>query len=119
MAISKYTLVTYGGVDVGRIYLEDIGKRSQLGGGEQFVIGQDTYISHGETIGLVNTNAVLTSAEFGTLKKFSTPSTSLAKLVIGLGGTAFLTEEGGVTGLTPPFTLVGSDGITGVNKDAT
>lgn len=119
MAINKYTLVTYSGVDIGRIYLEDIGKRSQLGGGEQFVIGQDTYINPGETVGLVNTNAVLTSAEFGTLKKFSTPSVSLGKLVAGLGGSVFFTADGGVTGLTPPFTLVGSDGLTGVSKDAT
>lgn len=119
MPISKYTLVSYSGVDIGRIYLEDIGKRSQLGGGEQYVVGQDTYISHGETIALVNTGAVLTSAEFGTLKKFSTPSATLGKLVVGLGGTAFFTEEGGVTGLTPPFALVQSEGITGVNKDAT
>ena len=61
MAISKYTIVSYDGIDLGAVYLEDIGKRSQLGGGEQFEIGQDIVINSGDSIALVNSGDVLLS----------------------------------------------------------
>ena len=62
MALQKYTLISYTGTNVGKIYLDEVGKRIQLGGGDQFIRGQDIVIRPGDTIALVNSGNVLTSA---------------------------------------------------------
>ena len=66
MAVEPYTLVTYDGLDIGGIYLGDIGMRMQLGGGIQYEMGQDIYINKGESICLVTTGDVLLSQLGGT-----------------------------------------------------
>lgn len=124
MALSKYTLVSYNGTDIGKVYLEDLGKRKQLGGGDQYIKGQDIVIRKGDTIALVNTSGVLTSQEFGQLKTFSTAnSEKIAAIVADYGTTIYRNSgftggssglNGGITGLDAPFTLIPSDGATGV-----
>jgi hypothetical protein len=71
MAVEKYTLVSYDGTDIGAIYLEDIGKRKQLGGGDQFIPGQDLVVNKGDVVALVNSGPVLLSQELGILKRYS------------------------------------------------
>lgn len=90
--------VTYTGTNVGKIYLSDIGKRYQLGGGREgdyfSSSGQDRYIIWGETLVLQASGEVLMSYANGILKYFSTESSS----------TAFAS---GVTGyFGPPLTIV-------------
>ena len=130
MSLSKYTLVSYNDTDIGTIYIEDIGKRKQLGGGDQFVKGQDIVIEHGDTIALVNSGNVLVSSEIGTIKTWSTANSELVAAIlvgsdntIGIGGTVYRASgltggstglNGGITGLAAPLTLIPSDGATGV-----
>lgn len=124
MALEKYTLVSYNGTDVGAVYLEDCGKRKQLGGGDQFIKGQDIVINKGDTIALVNSGAVLTSQELGIIKTWSTAnSEKVAEVVTSMGGTVYRNSgftgtqiglNGGITGLDAPFTLIPSAGVTGV-----
>ena len=138
MSLSMFTLVSYNGTNIGNIYLEDCGKRHQLGGSEQFNIGQDIIIEPGDVIALVNSGEVLTSEQYGILKTWSTAnSTKVAAILVGDPGTAPGTNatlgtggavffngngytgtqaylNGGVTGLSAPLTLIPSDGITGI-----
>ena len=115
MALEKYTLVSYVGTDIGKVYIEDIGKRKQLGGGDQFVKGQDIVIEHGDTIALVNSGNVLVSSELGILKTWSTWNSAQLKAIIAKGGgTADWGLSGGITGLVAPFSLIPSAGATGV-----
>lgn len=71
MALETFTIVAYSGTNIGAIYLEDCGKRKQLGGGDQFVHGQDIVINHGDRIALVNGGPVLVSAQLGILKRYA------------------------------------------------
>ena len=65
-------VVNYNGTNVGRIYLDDIGQRNQLGGGKGlYTLGQDQYISYGSDATLVGTSDVYLSATSGRLKKYS------------------------------------------------
>ena len=126
MALEKYTLVSYTGTDLGRIYLEDIGKRKQLGGGDQFARGQDIMIDHGDTIALVNSGNVLSSVELGIIKTFSTDNSEKIAAMWASKGTSNvitrnsgytgtqLPRNGGITGLHAPFVLIPSAGATGV-----
>jgi len=107
MSISKYTIVSYDGIDLGAVYLEDIGKRSQLGGGEQFEIGQDIVINSGDSIALVNSGDVLLSLEKGTLNEYGPTGMG------GQGGFSFSDTDdlSGITGLY-------RSGVTGPDKKA-
>lgn len=71
MAVSKYTVLRYDGVNYGALYLEDIGVRPQLGRGVMGQIGQDIIVNPGDCVALVNTGSVLMSIEKGILSKFS------------------------------------------------
>ena len=123
MAMENFTLVSYSGTNVGAIYLEDIGKRKQLGGGDQFVKGQDIIVNKGDFIALVNAGGVPISAQLGVLKTFSTAnSEKIASIVASKGGTVYRNSgftgtqiglNGGLTGLAAPLTLIPSAGITG------
>jgi len=68
--------ITYTGTNVGKIYLSDIGKRNQLGGGREGDYnnnsGDDQYIMWGETVVLQKSGEVLNSNAHGVLKYFST-----------------------------------------------
>jgi len=68
--------ISYNGTNVGKIYLSDIGKRYQLGGGQEGDYGNnsgdDQYINWGETVVLQKTGEVLNSVAHGVLKYFST-----------------------------------------------
>ena len=70
--------VQYIGTNVGKIYLTDVDKRSQLGGAQEgnYISGQDEYIMWGETKILQLTDNVLYSMAKGVLKYFSTASSS-------------------------------------------
>jgi len=74
--------IQYTGTNVGKIYLNDIGKRYQLGGGQEGDYynhsGQDRYIIWGETLVLQKSGEVLSSWADGILKYFSTESSSTA-----------------------------------------
>jgi len=67
--------ISYTGTNVGKIYLSDIGKRYQLGGGREGDYGNsggdDQYIMWGETVVLQKTGEVLNSKAHGVLKYFS------------------------------------------------
>jgi hypothetical protein len=67
--------ITYTGTNVGKIYLSDIGKRYQLGGGREgdygSASGDDQYIIWGETIVLQKSGEVLNSVAYGVIKYFS------------------------------------------------
>jgi hypothetical protein len=120
MALEKYTLVSYVGTDVGNIYLEDIGKRRQLGGGDQFIKGQDIVIRKGDTVALVNSGAVLTSAELGILKTWSTNDSAALVDAVASGSAkpVYYGVSGGTTGISAPLTLIPSAGSTGVVRAA-
>ena len=121
MAVEPYTLVTYDGLDIGGIYLGDIGKRMQLGGGVQSEMGQDIYIGKGESICLVTTGDVLLSSiggstgSPGTLRRYSTDNEAeLLQLLIDGGNVA-----AGTTGFDAPLTLLSSATCTGVIRFGT
>lgn len=121
MAVEPYTLVTYNGLDIGGIYLGDIGRRMQLGGGEQYEMGQDIYINKGESICLITTGDVLMSQLGGTtgspgiLRRYSTDNEpELLQLLIDSGALA-----AGSTGFDAPLTLLGSATCTGVVRFGT
>jgi hypothetical protein len=67
--------VKYTGTNVGKIYLSDIGKRYQLGGGQEGdygnTAGDDQYIIWGEVLVLQKTGEVLNSMAHGVLQYFS------------------------------------------------
>lgn len=128
MALTTFTLVKYSGTDIGAIYLEDCGKRHQLGGAEQFVRGQDIVIKKGDVLALANSGPVITSSQFGILKTWSTANSEKVAGILtgngalGTGGNVYRVKgltgtqaslNGGVTGLSAPLTLIPSDGITG------
>jgi len=123
MALNKYSLITYRGVDVGALYLEDIQQRSQLGAGRQRVVGQDLVINFSDEIALVNTGEVLMSEEKGTLKRFATANDpEVAKMVEDAGGTVYYGTDGNPTGLAAPITITGIDdlaGATGLSRAGT
>lgn len=65
------TVVKYDGTNYGRLYLNDIGRRNQLGGGVSvYGKGQDQYLSSGQDATLVSTSDVLLSVDRGRIKKF-------------------------------------------------
>lgn len=74
MAAPAYTTtIAYSGNDYGRVYLNDVGGRNQLGSGLGiYHLGQDQYISHGQTKTLVTTGDVLLSVSKGRISKFVT-----------------------------------------------
>lgn len=114
MAITKYSLVTYRGVDVGAIYLEDVQQRSQLGAGRQRIVGQDQVINFSDEIYLVNTGEVLMSQEKGILSRFTTANDpEIATMVEDNGGTVFYAADGSPTGLAAPITITGIDDLAG------
>jgi hypothetical protein len=121
MAVENYTLVTYDGLDIGGIYLGDIGKRAQLGGGVQGELAQDTYISKGESICLVTTGDVLMSQLSGTtgspgvLRRYSTDNEAELLSVLVASGAL----PAGTTGFDAPITLLASATCTGVVRFGT
>lgn len=129
MALENYTLVAYSGTDVGAIYLEDIGKRKQLGGGDQAVKGQDIVINAGDKIALVNAGGVVISSQLGILKTWSTAnSEKVAAVVVSKGGTVYRNSgftggnsglNGGITGLAAPLSLMQAAGATGAYSGLT
>lgn len=123
MALSKYSLITYRGVDVGKLYLEDVQQRPQLGAGAQRIIGQDIVINYGDEIALVNTGAVLMSEEKGILKRFTTANDAeVAKMVEDAGGTVYYGADGNPTGLAAPIAITAIDdlaGATGLSRTGT
>lgn len=72
--------VKYVGTNVGKIYLSDIGKRYQLGGGREGDYanssGDDQYLMWGETLILQKSGEVLNSIANGVLKYFSNAPSS-------------------------------------------
>jgi len=111
MAITNYTLIQYDGIDLGTVYLEDVGKRSQLGGGIQHKLGQDIVLNPGDVIGLVNTGDVLLSKENGVLAEFGPTGAG------GQGGINY-TELDSITGLTGTQAITRS-GIPTTKTDPT
>jgi hypothetical protein len=66
------TVVKYDATDIGRIYLRDVGGRNQMGNGNGiFAYGQDQYISYGSDTTLLNTSAVILSADRGVIKTYN------------------------------------------------
>jgi hypothetical protein len=132
MALDNFTLVTYSGTDIGAIYIEDIGKRKQLGGGDQAIKGQDVVIRKGDTVALANGSGVVISAQLGTLKTWSTANSELVASIfessngtLGKGSSGIVyryygytgTQDslnGGLTGLAAPLVLLQVAGATGV-----
>jgi len=80
--MSDQIKIAYLGTNVGKIYLSDIGKRYQLGGGRegdyQSHSGQDRYVIWGETKVVQKSGEVLMSMVDGVLKFFSTEASSSA-----------------------------------------
>lgn len=114
MPVSKYSLVTYRGLDVGSLYLEDVQQRSQLGAGQQRVIGQDIVINFSDEITLVNTGAVLMSQEAGILSRFTKENDpQVAKMAEAKGVKVFYDVQGNPTGLAAPITITGIDDLAG------
>lgn len=65
------TTVAYSGTNYGRVYLNDVGGRNQLGSGLGiYHLGQDQYINPGQTLVLQTTGDVLLSKARGRIKKF-------------------------------------------------
>jgi pSer/pThr/pTyr-binding forkhead associated (FHA) protein len=65
--------IVHNDVNLGQIYLSDVGRRNSLGGGVSiYEHGQDQYLNPGDTIELVATSQVLLSIDRGVLKTFST-----------------------------------------------
>jgi len=62
--------IQYSGTDIGIISLHDIGRRSSMNIYSRHV-AQDQYIHAGDTLTLVDTSHVLTSAAKGMLKKYA------------------------------------------------
>ena len=131
MALDNFTLVTYSGTDIGAIYIEDIGKRKQLGGGDQFIKGQDVVMRKGDTVALANGSGVVISAQLGTLKTWSTANSELVASIfegnstLGKGASGIVYRNsgftgtqiglnGGLTGLAAPLVLLQVAGATGV-----
>jgi transketolase C-terminal domain/subunit len=58
-------IVNYDGTDYGRVYLQDVGQRNQLGGGKGInTLGQDRYLSHGQDATFVGTGDVMMSRNY-------------------------------------------------------
>ena len=109
MAIESYTLVTYNGIDIGSIYLNDLSKRTQLGGAIQWEFGQDIVISSGRSICFVTTGDVLASKREGTLHRYGTDNEpTLLQLLIDSGQLS-----AGSTGFTAPLSISESDVCVG------
>lgn len=92
MAIAGLT-VKYFGTNVGKIYLNDLLRRRQLGGaleGPSYTAGNDEYIVWGETISLPMTSDVIASRASGVLKFFSTLASST---VFAHNGAPLVLEE--------------------------
>jgi len=89
--------VRYLGTNVGKIYFKDIDKRGQLGGADEgkYIGGQDQYIIWGETKILQITDDVLYSMAGGTLKYFSTESSS--EVFSDNNGAPLVLDEGSYT----------------------
>jgi hypothetical protein len=76
------TKIAYNGVDLGPIYLKDIGQRNQLGGGKGiYVIGQDQYIDHGADATLISTSDVMMSCTSGTIHHFATDASAFTVVI--------------------------------------
>ena len=57
--------VAYDGTDYGRVYLGDVGRRNQLGGGlGLYGLGQDRYLSSGQDTTFIATSDVVMSATY-------------------------------------------------------
>jgi hypothetical protein len=66
------TSINYNGTNVGSVYLRDVGQRNGLGGGRGiYVLGQDRYLSFGQTATLLSTDQVMGSVTSGVIKKMS------------------------------------------------
>lgn len=69
--LNDTVVVHYDGLNLGKIYLNDVGQRNGLGGGRSvYTLGQDRYLSYGQDATFTTTGDVLLSIKGGRIGSF-------------------------------------------------